>query len=102
MGCHQVALDRQTTSARMNKGPECPLPNMGLTSAFDPNRTLAVSTAQSIHSSTWDERSDGKDKPSLLSAVRLALMVNWVGPAIGRSAGFAPRRILSTYLAASW
>src|SRR2546423_1877468 len=54
--------------------------------------------AQSTHSLTRAERSDGNDNPSLASVVRLTLNVNCVGPAIGRSAGFAPRRILSTYL----
>src|SRR6266852_1924095 len=33
-GATKWLLDRRTTSARMNKGPECPLPSMGLTSAF--------------------------------------------------------------------
>src|SRR5436190_23551663 len=58
------------------------------------------SRAQSIHSLTWAARSDGKDKPSFSRAVRFALMVNCVGPAIGKSAGLAPGKILSTYLAA--
>src|SRR5713101_5243663 len=53
--------------------------------------------AQSTHSLTRAKRSVGNDNPSLASAVRLTLKVNCVGPAIGRSAGFAPRRILSTY-----
>jgi hypothetical protein len=43
----------------------------------------------------------GRVKPSFARAERLTLNVNWVAPAIGRSAGLAPCRILSTYLAAS-
>src|SRR6478672_5709016 len=55
---------------------------------------------QSIHSLTRAARSDGRDRPSLLRAARLTLMTNCVGPAMGRSAGFPPRKISSTYLAA--
>src|SRR5450432_4739925 len=68
---------------------------------FSRTKWWKFGATQSIHSLTRAARSAGRDKPSLLKAARLALMVNCVGPAIGRSAGFAPRKILSTYLAAS-
>ncbi len=63
------------------------------------NNGLAVS--YSTHSSTRARMSSGKDSPSLPSAERLTLNVNLVAPATGSSAGFAPWRIFSTYLAAS-
>jgi hypothetical protein len=66
----------------------------------EPLKSPTVPQRQSIHSFTWAARSGGNDKPRFLSAVRFALMVNSVGPAIGRSTGTAPWRILSTYLAA--
>jgi hypothetical protein len=51
---------------------------------------------QSTHSSTRASSSGGNETPKFLSTVRFALIANWVGPAIGKSAGFAPCRILST------
>jgi hypothetical protein len=55
---------------------------------------------QSIHSLMRAARSEGRDKPMFFNAVRLTLMVNSVGLAIGKSAGLAPFKILSAYLAA--
>ena len=55
---------------------------------------------QSIHSLTRAEMSGGNNNPSFAIADRLALMVNCVGPSIGKSAGFVPFSILSTYFAA--
>src|SRR5467141_2003134 len=89
---------------RLRAGTSCPhltaqRKHVGRNDANDLNPTLpcvhnelwTIYLAQSIHSLSPAARSDGRDKPSLFSAVRLALMVNSVGPAIGRSAGFAPR-----------
>src|SRR5215471_12179760 len=42
----------------------------------------------------------GISRPSILAVVRLIMKSNLVGCSTGRSLGFAPRRILSTYSAA--
>jgi hypothetical protein len=55
---------------------------------------------QSTQSLTRAVMSSGNFKPSFASAERRTLNTNCVAPAMGNSAGFAPRRILSTYLAA--
>ena len=54
----------------------------------------------SITSSARASNVGGTDKPSALAVVRLMTRSNLVGCATGRSEGFAPRRILSTYSAA--
>jgi hypothetical protein len=59
-----------------------------------------LTSAQSIHSLTRAEMSGGNNNPSFAIADRLALMVNCVGPSMGKSAGFVPFSILSTYFAA--
>src|SRR5262245_33018814 len=59
--------------------------------------------AASDHSMTSSARSrndSGIVRPSACAVVRLMTRSNFVGCSTGRSAGFAPRRILSTYSAA--
>src|SRR6185437_11874300 len=51
----------------------------------------------SIASSAWASRSGGTVRPSVLAVLRLITNSNLVGCSTGRSAGFAPLRILSTY-----
>src|SRR5262249_6483504 len=50
----------------------------------------------SITSSARARREGGTVRPSALAVVRLMTRSNLVGCSTGRSAGFAPRRILST------
>src|SRR5262249_40428948 len=54
----------------------------------------------SITSSPRTRNASGICNPSTLAVVRLTARSNLVGCSTGRSAGFAPRRILSTYSAA--
>jgi hypothetical protein len=72
-------------------------------------RSMATPTAQRERSETLDyeitsfarSSSDcGMVMPSALAVLRLITSSNLVGCSIGRSAGFAPLRILSTYTAA--
>src|SRR5205807_5985174 len=54
------------------------------------------------YSITWSARSSsdcGIVKPNTLAVLRLMTSSNFVGCSTGRSAGFAPLRILSTYIA---
>src|SRR5262249_25416888 len=53
----------------------------------------------SITSSARASRVGGMSRPSALAVVMLTMRSNFVGCSIGRSPGFAPRRILSTYSA---
>src|SRR5262249_27702139 len=51
------------------------------------------------HSITWSVRASnvvGTSRPSALAVIRLMTRSNLVGCSTGRSAGFAPRKILST------
>src|SRR5262249_11523037 len=66
--------------------------------AADRNNELAP--PHSITSSARASNVGDTDKPSALAVVRLMTRSNLVGCATGRSEGFAPRRILSTYSAA--
>src|SRR5262249_53400827 len=50
----------------------------------------------SITSSARSRNDSGIDRPSTLAVVRLMMRSNLVGCSTGMSAGFAPRRILST------
>jgi hypothetical protein len=54
----------------------------------------------SITSSARASSVGGISRPSALAVIRLMTKSNLVGCSTGRSAGFAPRRILSTYSAA--
>ena len=60
---------------------------------------LAPST-HSITSSARASSLSGIWRPSALAVVRLITISNLVGCSTGRSAGFVPRKILSTYSAA--
>src|SRR5262249_11883624 len=57
-------------------------------------------SVHSITSSARRRKASGIFSPSTLAVVRLTTRSNLVGCSTGRSAGFAPRRILSTYSAA--
>jgi hypothetical protein len=52
--------------------------------------------AHSITSSARASRAGGTSRPSALAVLRLMTSSNFVGCSTGMSAGFAPRRILST------
>src|SRR6516165_7196266 len=56
--------------------------------------------AHSITSSARSRNASGIVRPSALAVVKLMTRSNLVGCSIGISPGFAPRRILSTELAA--
>jgi hypothetical protein len=56
----------------------------------------------SISSSASDINDAGIVSPSAFAVVRLMMNSNFVGCSTGRSPGFAPRRILSTYLSGLW
>jgi len=53
-------------------------------------------THHSINSSARASSVGGTSRPRALAVVRLITNSNFVGCSTGRSAGFAPRRILST------
>src|SRR5262249_17151781 len=59
-----------------------------------------LASPHSITSSARASSVDGMVTPSALAVTRLTTRSNLVGCSTGRSAGFAPRRILSTYSAA--
>src|SRR5262249_48177341 len=59
-----------------------------------------LAAPHSITSSARRRKASGIFSPSTLAVVRLTTRSNLVGCSTGRSAGFAPRRILSTYSAA--
>src|SRR5262245_54814997 len=59
-----------------------------------------LATPHSITSSARSRNPSGMFSPRALAVVRLMMRSNLVGCSTGRSAGFAPRRILSTYSAA--
>ena len=61
---------------------------------------LNLPSRHSITSSARASRVGGISRPSALAAVRLIMRSNLVGCSTGMSAGFAPRRILSTKSAA--
>src|SRR5262245_28384646 len=63
-------------------------------------RDELAAAAHSITSSARRRKASGIFSPSTLAVVRLTTRSNLVGCSTGRSAGFAPRRILSTYSAA--
>jgi hypothetical protein len=86
----------RSQAAKSANDPEADVGVRLLDASFYGIKRSKYNAAQSIHSLTRAARSDGRDKSSLLKTVRLALVVNCVAPAIGRSAGFAPRKILST------
>jgi len=65
---------------------------------FGPPNSSSHSTTSSARRST----DGGIVKPSALAALRLMTSSNFVGCSTGRSAGLAPFRILSTYVAARW
>src|SRR6266446_6622179 len=54
----------------------------------------------SITSSARVSSVGGTSRPSALAVLRLMTISNFVGRSTGKSAGFAPFRILSTYVAA--
>src|SRR5215470_7067030 len=62
-------------------------------------RHLRYTSDYGSHSLTRAPTSFGRVRPMFCSAERLTLNVSSVGLATGRSAGLAPRRILSTYSA---
>src|SRR5215468_9876491 len=59
-----------------------------------------LASPHSITSSARASSVGGMVRPSALAVIRLMTRSNLVGCSTGRSAGFAPRRILSTYSAA--
>src|SRR5262245_8341678 len=59
-----------------------------------------IAAFHSITSSARASTDEGTSSPSALAVVRLMKRSNLVGCSTGSSAGFAPRRILSTKLAA--
>jgi hypothetical protein len=70
---------------------------------LDPERPIReadIGRIYSITSFTRRRNDSGTVKPSALAVVRLITRSNFVGCSTGRSAGLAPRRILSTYSAA--
>ena len=60
----------------------------------------SIDESQGNHSVTLSLISLGRVKSMLCNAERLTLKISLVGNATDKSAGFAPRRILSTYSAA--
>src|SRR5262245_52275664 len=60
------------------------------------DRTSFAWRTHSITSSVSASSVGGMIKPIVLAVVRLTTSSNFVGCSIGRSAGFAPRKILST------
>src|SRR5262249_59166118 len=54
----------------------------------------------SITSSARPSNDGGIERPSVFAVLRLTVSANLVGACAGKSAGFAPLRILSTYSAA--
>src|SRR5688572_15341764 len=69
----------------------------------EPPVRCSVMLGSVYHSMTWSARSrndGGIVRPSALGVLRLMTNSNFVGCSIGRSAGLAPFRILSTYVAA--
>src|SRR5262249_30581188 len=70
---------------------------------FGPNNGLMQRSKKDRYSSTSSARAStdaGTARPSALAVARLMTKSNLVGCSTGRSSGFAPRRILSTYSAA--
>jgi hypothetical protein len=69
-----------------------------------PSSAMATSPeAGSLYSITWSARASidgGMVRPSALAVFKLITNSNFVGCSTGRSAGFAPFKILSTYGAA--
>jgi hypothetical protein len=61
-----------------------------------PAAPAALSRPYSITSSARSKKDSGIVKPSALAVVRLMTRSNLVGCCTGKSAGFVPRRILST------
>src|SRR5215208_2387841 len=64
------------------------------------DRTSFAWRTHSIISSANDRNSRGIASPSSFAVLRLKTSSSFVGCSTGRSAGFAPLRILSTYVAA--
>src|SRR5512144_892734 len=60
------------------------------------DRTSFAWRTHSITSSARASREGGTSTPSALAVIRLMTRSNLVGCSTGRSAGFAPRKILST------
>ena len=56
--------------------------------------------AHRITLSAWKRRAGGMVRPRVCAVLRLMTNSNFIGCSTGRSAGFAPFRILSTYVAA--
>jgi hypothetical protein len=70
---------------------------------FVPKRDSRIATigcAYSINSSALVSRIGGTVRPSAFAVLRLMMNSNLLGNSTGRSAGFAPLRILSTRAAA--
>jgi hypothetical protein len=59
-------------------------------------RQLSWRTTHSITSSAMASRFGGMERPNFLAVLRLITSSSLVGCSTGRSAGFAPLRILST------
>jgi hypothetical protein len=97
---HRDVASGSRTEVSARRLDVCFAPMSGHLQAALAFRFCAMSGSERTHSITSSARVSrvgGNARPSAFAVLRLMVRLNLVGCSTGRSPGFAPRRILSTY-----